>query len=317
MATAIDPAARLEALVASGGRQIQRAFIDIVATIRDEQSLTDIADLIEAGRVQDAVTRAGADMGARLSNTTSNLFQLSADRMAVFFKEGVQINVDFDITNVRAVRFLRQEKLRLQGEITRKLTRAVRRALVEGTEAGLNPIAQARGFRSVLGLTETQDAAVKNFERLLREGSSEALNRELRDHRFDGSIRRAIDGDPLTSEQIDRMTRRYRERFVKERSETIARTESLRAANAGRHEMIQQAVEAGKIDPDRLTQQWFTQLDERERKSHRFMNEQKRGFGEAFTSGAGFALMFPGDPTAPAAETIRCRCAVTTRVSGV
>lgn len=317
MATATDPAARLDALLSSSERRVQRAFSDIVSSIKSEQSLTDIGDLITTGRVQEAINRAGAEMGARLSSTTSRMFQLSADKMAVFFIEGMQVNADFDITNVRAVRFLRQEKLRLIQEITSSQASAIRRSLVAGTEAGLNPIDQARNFRSVIGLTGKQEVAAQNFERLLREGSSEALTRELRDHRFDRSIARALRGEPLTNDQIKLMTRRYRERFVKQRAETIARTEALRAVNAGRHEMIQQAVEAGKIDPTKVTQQWNTSLDGRERASHAAMHLQTRGFGQAFTSGDGFALLFPGDPNAPAGETIRCRCAVTTRVSGV
>jgi hypothetical protein len=317
MATAIDPAARLDALLATSERRIQRAFVDIVATVKSEQSLTEIADLIERGRVQEAITRAGADMGGRLSNTTSKMFQISADGMNSFFIEAVQVNVDFDITNVRAVRFLRQEKLRLIQEITSSQVKSIRSALVAGTEAGVNPIAQARNFRAAIGLTGKQEAAVRNFERMLQEGSSEALTRELRDHRFDGTLRRAIAGEPLTGAQIKLMTQRYRERYIKFRSETIARTEALRAVNAGSHEMIVQAVDAGKIDAEQITRQWNTSLDGRERASHAAMHLQNSRFGEAFTSGAGFDLMFPGDPTAPAAETIQCRCAVTTRVSGL
>jgi hypothetical protein len=325
MVTATDPAARLEALLSAAESRIDRAFSSIIASVKDQQSLTEIADLIASGRVQEAITRVGAEMGGRLSSTTAKMFQISADRMSAFFIEGMQVNVDFDITNVRAVRFLRQEKLRLIQEITSSQISAIRSSLVSGTEAGLGPIDQARNFRSVIGLTKKQDAVVRNFESLLREGSSKDLSRmlrdnrfKLRDHRFDRSIERALrSGEPLTNEQIELMTRRYRERFVKHRAETIARTEALRAVNAGRHEMIQQAVEAGKIDPAKITQQWFTRLDDRERASHAFMNEQKRGFGQAFTSGAGFALMFPGDPLAPASETVMCRCAVTTRVSGV
>ena len=317
MATAIDPAARLEALLATSEKRIQRAFVDIVATVKNEQSLTEIADLIERGRVQEAITQAGADLGGRLSNTTSKMFQISADGMNSFFIEAVQVNVDFDITNVRAVRFLRQEKLRLQGEVTRSMTRSVRQALVAGTEAGVNPIAQARNFRAAIGLTGKQEAAVRNFERMLRSGSAEALTRELRDKRFDRTVARAIAGDPLSEDQINLMTRRYRERYIKFRSETIARTEALRSVNAGSHEMIQQAGEAGKIDADQITRQWNTSLDGRERKSHRDTHEQIRGFGETFKTGAGFSLLFPGDPAAPGSETIQCRCVVSTRVKGL
>ncbi len=322
MATAVDQAARIEALLSSADARIQRSFLDIVNSIKSDTSLKEIADLIESGRVADAVTRAGADLGGRLSNETSSIFQISSNKMATFFAGALELNVDFDITNTRAVRFLREDRLRQIQAFSSDMRTATRQALVRGTQAGINPRAQARLFRDAIGLTPFQERAVDNYRRLLETGNLEALERELRDRRSDKKVRRLFESNQrLSNKEINLMTERYRERYLKYRSEVIARTESLRAVHAGQRELIDQAVEAGKVDPTKITFQWNTRLDGRERKSHEFMHEQIRRLNGSqalpFTSGAGNSLRFPGDPFAPAAETIQCRCVVTTRVSGV
>ncbi len=322
MATAVDPAARIERLLAGADARIQRAFLDIVNSIKSDTSLTEIADLIESGRVAEAVERAGADLGGRLSNETSSIFQISSNKSAQFFAGALELNVNFDVTNTRAVRFLRDEKFRLIHAMTDDMRGSVRQALVRGTQAGINPRAQARLFREAIGLTPFQERAVSNYKSLLQSGNLEALERELRDRRFDPTVRRAFaDGRGLSNKEINRMTTRYRERYLKYRSEVIARTESLRAVHAGQRELIDQAVEAGKVDPKKVTFEWNTRLDGRERESHNIMNGQTRRLNGSnalpFVSGLGNSLRFPGDPFAPGADTIQCRCVVTTRVSGV
>jgi len=44
------------------------------------------------------------------------------------------------------------------------------------------------------------------------------------------------------------------------------------------------------------------------------MDGQEVGLEEPFTDGDGNRLMFPGDPNAPPATTVSCRCVVTHRV---
>lgn len=92
-----------------------------------------------------------------------------------------------------------------------------------------------------------------------------------------------------------------------DRANRIARTESTRAWNAG-------TLAAAEVitGPDRpLVKQWITRMDERVRASHREANGQLRLLAEEFDVG-GYAMMYPGDPTAPAAETINCRCILRT-----
>ncbi|MDB5724627.1 MAG: putative head morphosis protein, partial [Novosphingobium sp.] len=48
--------------------------------------------------------------------------------------------------------------------------------------------------------------------------------------------------------------------------------------------------------------------DKRVRDTHRGMNHQTVGQNESFVSPSGARLRYPGDPLAPAAEIINCRC---------
>ena len=175
-------------------------------------------------------------------------------------------------------------------------------------------------FRQSVGLTQRQVASVNNFRRLLTDAredglpSRQALNRALRDGRFDRTILRAIREDrPLTNQQVERMVTRYRERYVQYRSEVIARTEAWRAVNQGTEEMYQQAVDAGQIRPEQMTRTWVTARDERVRSSHARLNGEQRGYNETWQGDNG-ELRYPGDPLAPASETVQCRCRISTRL---
>ena len=91
------------------------------------------------------------------------------------------------------------------------------------------------------------------------------------------------------------------------RADRIARTEATRAFNAG----VQAAAEV-ITGPDRpLVKQWLTRLDEKVRKTHKKANGQIQLLGDPFDVG-GFPMQYPGDPAAPADETVNCRCILKT-----
>jgi HK97 family phage portal protein len=84
------------------------------------------------------------------------------------------------------------------------------------------------------------------------------------------------------------------------RSESIAITETGSAANAGN----MQAMEQAGVDK----KEWLSSRDDRVRETHADMDGQVVGIKEKFQSPSGAVLLFPGDPSAPADEVIRCRC---------
>lgn len=317
MADIIDPASRVEALIATQETAFARGFRLMVANIRNEMDLTTIAELLERGRLDDALTlalRRVPNLGTQYMNS---FFAAATDTAAFLGKNLDQIVIDFDQTNPFAVRVARENQLRLVREFTAKQVEATRAALLEGVQTGANPIAQARNFRDSIGLTKSQLQSVQNYRRSLEAGERSALDRALRDKRFDPTVQRAIDsGKPLTRTQIDRMVARYNERFVIHRSKVIARTEALKSVHQGKQAMYEQAIENGDLDPQNLENEWQTSLRENVRDSHSAMHGQKRPFGEMFVSGDGHFAPHPGAFNV-AAEDIQCVCTLSTRITQV
>lgn len=190
----------------------------------------------------------------------------------------------------------------LDSRVLRTLTEATRetvRAFVEnGLRDGVNPRTIARGIRDVVGLAPNQLQAVDNFRAMLEAGDPEALTRELRDRRFDGTIRKAFAGEGLSAEQVDRMTEQYRKRFIAFNAETNARTAALDAQKLGQELSWQDAVDRGDIDGARLFKRWSTTLDGRERPEHHAMHGEVVRHDEYFSNGE----MTPGE------STFNCRC---------
>ena len=312
--TGEDPVARLERLLAVADARLRRRFRAAVQQMKTSVNISTMAEMLGAGRFNEALASLEVHI-ARFADEVNAIYILAGKDTAKLLEDVLEVLVDFDTINERAVRLMRENKLRLIREFLDSQRAATQHALVGGITEGLNPIAQAKAFRDSIGLTSRQEAAVRNYRRLLQTGDRGALVRALRDRRFDPTVGRALASDtPLTTSQIDRMVARYRERYVKYRSEVIARTESLRTVHQGNEEMYRQAVETGKLDAAELTRTWVTARDERVRSTHSTMGGQRRGFDEPFISGAGRQLRYPGDPSAPPEEIIQCRCAITTRI---
>jgi hypothetical protein len=316
--TATDPAERIDELLNTAEPRIALVFRTAVADLGDQLDLQLIENLLEAGNVEEALayTRTVAEQLGDMATLT--FFDAGQDTAT--FLSGLDLGtIRFDMLNVRAIQALQSNTLRLITEFTAEQRRATRLALLDGIARGLNPRDMARAFRDSIGLTETQQAAVIRYRQLL-EGSAadrnEALTRALRDGRFDQTVNASIRrGVPLTPEQIDRMVGRYGERYIKYRSEVIGRSEALRSVHEGVNEAYQQAIDAGQIKAEDLTRTWDSSHDKRVRRTHRFLDGQSRPWGGTWATENG-VLRYPGDPQAPAAETVQCRCLLLTRIRG-
>lgn len=105
--------------------------------------------------------------------------------------------------------------------------------------------------------------------------------------------------------------RQYGNQLLRERGETIARTESITALRAGRREGFEQAIESGSIARDAVTREWDATLDSRTRPDHQAMDGKTiQGMQEAWVLPDGSRMMYPGDTSlgAPGEQTIQCRC---------
>lgn len=314
-----DDVERLNRLVDQQDARIAGIFRTAIAALKDEVDLDALATELEQGRVNEALARLQHAADA-LGSASNVAFVTSGQSTADFLNNAGLGRIVFDQVNLYAVAAMQAARLELIREFTAEQLRATSLALVSGVEGGLNPREQARNFRDSIGLTARQWQAVDSYRAaLLRvgvdpEAAQNALGRALRDGRGDKTVLAAArSGRQIPPEKIDWMVQRYSERYVKHRAEVIGRTEAMRAVNQGNEEAYRQAIANGVINAEDLRREWRTRLDGRERRTHEFLNGQTRNWGETWVTENG-VLRYPGDPEAPAKETIQCRCALLTRI---
>lgn len=315
-----DEIERLRQLAAKMERDLSRAFLDAVERLRGRIDVDAIAGMIEAGRIADAIalverelTQGGfRSVGAALAQAALNAGAAAAAAANL----PTEIEFIFGPTNPNAIEAIRLYELDKIREMNAGQLAAIRQALLDGISAGRNPIDIARDFRGAIGLTAHQEKIVANFRRALETLDPAALNRQLRDKRFDRTVSRAIrDEKPLDAEQVDEMVRRYRARFVKHRAETIGRTEAIRALNLGNVQAWRAMIAEGKIDADQAVKRWVYTHDGRTRDAHRMipgMNPKDVPLEKPFDSPLG-PIRWPGDENAPAGNVVNCRCTLVIR----
>ena len=266
--------------------------------------------LIEAGQIEQAF-RLIDDIAPALVTTLEAVYLEAGLSAAEVLRSRLPTLLEFNALNDRAVFALQAERARIERGFIIQQRSAMLDFLMDAQRRGLAPIEQARAIRSSLGLSDYHARTVLNYRNLLETNSRNALDRQLRDRRFDPTLRRALrEGNPLPPAQIDRMVERYSQRLKVFRAETIARSTSLAAVSAADEELWQQALDAGVVVADDMVSQWRTAGDSEVRSTHRPMNRQEQPFKQPFISGGGISLRFPGDPRAPRRETARCRCVV-------
>lgn len=307
----------LEALLDGEETAIRKAFRRFVARVKDPEVVSRVVARLRERDVTGAL------------NVMSSYVEQFADELPKAFvrtaraelrnlatQAGSSTDVSFDQNDKTAADLMDGARLDLIQNITDSQREAIQQALADGLRRGEGERQLARTIRSSLGLTANQYKAVDSYRTLLEQGSAEALARELRDKRTDRTMQGAIQrGDILTDSQINRMVDRYEQGMLDYRARMIARTESHRITSKARHEGWRQATDQLDIDPDRVHRTWNAVLDGRERDTHRAMHGQTVvGLDTPFRSPSGALLLYPGDPDAPAAETIQCRCTVTLKM---
>ena len=199
-------------------------------------------------------------------------------------------------------------------EITETTVNAIRQTISREEQAGVNPRTTARHFRENIGLTMRQEQAVSNYRTALENLDRNALDRVLRDKRFDSTVLNAISNDkPMSRDKIEMLVQRYRERSIKSRSETIARTEQLASVAVGQRQSMLQALNAGKLSP-RLRRFWEYTHDSRTRHWHKDvprLNPEGVTIDEKYLTqppGRIEYVNMPKDPESSASNRVNCRC---------
>lgn len=171
---------------------------------------------------------------------------------------------DFDRFDEDTLAALRQAQDDLIAEMSEQARDTIAYQIDRGVQAGDTADEIAASIRDVVTLTERQAEAVSNYRRLLEDLDQQALERELRNRAFDEVVQDAIDaGEFLSDKAITSLVEDYAENYLDYRADTIALTESLRAANEGLRDSYRQAADRGVFPEDAVRRHWRLAGDER------------------------------------------------------
>jgi hypothetical protein len=185
---------------------------------------------------------------------------------------------------MRAAERLALDLVRGITEDARQAIRALVRDMFSGGDVTVDEV--ARRVRDHLGLTARQSQALRRRqEDLFRQAAAEDA--------------------PMTEARAEAETARYAQRLRADRALTIARTESMRAANAGQQELWRQAEAEGYLPPTQQ-REWLVTPDELLCEiCAPIPGNGPVGLREAFVTGSGNLLMHP-----PAHPNCRCTTAL-------
>jgi hypothetical protein len=327
---------RIDQLAAQFEPRLRSAFLKAIYDTRDAAQIGAIAAKLERGDIDGALSAVGIDPARfrDLDTAITAAFEAGGRFTAgqipgLRDDDGARLKIVFDVRNPAAEQWLRGRSSTLIREIVDDQREMARGVLVQGMTAGANPRqtaidlvgrvdpASKRRVGGAIGLTSSQEQWVRAYRAELADPKTmqRALERKLRDQRFDRTVMRAVrEGRSLTTDEVDAMVRNYRNRALKYRADGIARTESIRAMNQAQIEASRQAIRAGQVDAAAMVKVWIATSDGRTRDTHAAMDGQEVGVDDPFVSPSGARLAYPGDPSAPAHETINCRCTMVTRV---
>jgi len=322
------------------GPAIRLAFERSVRDWRRQINVGDVTRMVSAGDLSGVMSAIGlSDAVYRdLEIEIARVFENAGRAFTSLFPknvrgpDGLAVQFRFDMRHRMAEAFLRYEAAGLVTQMVADQRRSIQALLSEALGSGDAPrttalrlvgtINRATGVREggIIGLSDPQSQYLRNARRYLETGDRAYFDLTLRDRRFDGTIRRAMDaGQSAPAAAREAALRQYSNRMLRQRGETISATETLNAVRAGQHVSFVQGAEQAGLSENDVEREWDASADSRTRHTHAAADGQKvTGRDTTFVVG-GYRMRYPGDGSmgAPAKETIRCRCIEIFRVDWI
>lgn len=291
--------------------RIREALNIVWENVRRSESLANLEYIIETQGISGLLPILDTlpdELSAQLRPVIENAIAESGRVVVqVLPKAAVTAPVVFSLVNPRVGAYINNYVGQMIREVSDETVKAVQIAVNQGVITGRNPRQIARDFRSSIGLTSRQEQTVQRLRAALEKGEAGYVNSLTT---VTDSAKNAVSAGKLSESQIDKIVEQTRLRYVKQRTETIARTESLRATSVGQDLAIREGQITGAISNE-LLKRWLYRHDTRTRDAHISAGETNGWIpmNRPFSTPLG-PLMFPRDPNGNASNTINCRCRV-------
>lgn len=183
------------------------------------------------------------------------------------------LSVSFNLVNPKAVQWADQHAAAMVTQVGGETRTAIRSIIREALNDGASPGEVTRRIRDLIGLTERDALAV-------------------------GRLRTRLEEEGRSDDQIGRLTKAYADRLLRRRAQTIARHETMQAANQGQRGLWQQAADDGLLLASEWERRWMIARDERTCAICRPLDGKRA----PMLTGS-----FPGGITGPPIH-VQCRC---------
>lgn len=269
---------------------MRRAFLRAMNSMRAKISLNALQGALATGNVDSVVNslpwdvlrdELGKSTAQHIRNILRSVGTVSAQRLSSL----AGIDIGYDLTSPTSVQWLRNHADEFLGGIENVSREGIAAHVRRSFQQDISRETLARRIRQHVGLTEHQLRSVEVFEdRLIAQGVDPAV--------------------------IERRVAKYAEAQMVRRARTIARTETIRVANAGQQLTWEQAVDEGLLKPSATSRVWLVTPDDRlDLEICEPMEGQRVGLTEPFKTGTGASVLHP--PAHPL-----CRCAVVMELGG-
>lgn len=313
-------AARLEPKVAA-------QFLAAVEKWREQISVDDLRAAVAGGDLSVIEAAVGAGRlealllgGGALEGVLHETATLTGKAGADVLGDVTGLETAFNARDPAVVQTAREDAAKLVTGVDEEAREAIRVVTAAGADLGLTTAEQAAALKETVGLLPKHARAVTNLRGALKHameaGTDEAVAEALaalRGKRLDAALvaemsKKLKDGT-LTAADIARVGDTYSESLLNYRAKMIARTESIRAANAGQYQGFRQAIQQGTLPADTRRLWVVTQDDRLEHGDVPGMNAGGVGIDEMFQTPEGQVRYPPSRP--------HCRCSTALTFPGL
>lgn len=218
-----------------GERRLVAAFDRYVSMLVDAAGFTVVLEAVRTGLTGPLVSAIQAVRAPAFDLLEPAVAEARATLRLV--EAPAHVELVFDVRDPRFEAAVYAHQARLVREVSAVTREAIAHTVADAYRRGLHPYDFAPRIRATVGLTTRQSMAVMNRSRALAKTS-------------------------MPRERVTAETVKYAERLRRHRAVTIARTETIRAANTGRIHGFRQAAWAGLVSPDAKLV-WDATLDRR------------------------------------------------------